>query len=78
MSPGLPWVLSILLYFATALSCPDRRVLGTRRVWAAVTSNTSALSAEPDRGSSRSWASLAGQRFQAVRDVPYRTIGALA
>lgn len=29
---------------------------------------------QPDRGTSRSWASLAGQRFQVVRDVPYRTV----
>lgn len=31
--------------------------------------------AQADRGSSRAWASLVGQRFEAVRDVTYRTIG---
>jgi acetyl esterase/lipase len=74
MSAGRPWVLSLLLCCATALGCPDRRVLGARRGGAALRSDTSALAAQPDRGSSRSWASLAGQRLQAVRDVPYRTI----
>jgi acetyl esterase/lipase len=37
-------------------------------------SSTFALSAQRDRGSSSSWASLVGQRFQAVRDVTYRTV----
>jgi acetyl esterase/lipase len=33
-----------------------------------------AFAAEPPRPASRDWASLAGQRFRAVRDVPYRTV----
>jgi acetyl esterase/lipase len=37
-------------------------------------SSTFALSAQTDRGTSTSWASIVGQRFQAVRDVTYRTV----
>ncbi len=41
-------------------------------------SSTFALSAQTDRGTSGSWASLVGQRFQAVRDVTYRTVNGKA
>ncbi len=40
----------------------------------ALVSSAFALGAQPVRGSSASWASLVGQRFEAKRDVVYRTV----
>lgn len=39
-------------------------------------SSTALLPAQPERAPSSAWASIVGQRFQAVRDVTYRTIDA--
>lgn len=48
--------------------------LRTRLGLDVLASGVVALPAQPERGTSRSWATLVGQRLQTVRDVPYRTI----
>lgn len=66
-------IVAVVLGCTAMLSIDGRRVhaLGTRLGLDVLASSMFALPAQPERGTSRSWASLIGQRLQTVRDVPY-------